>query len=156
MRIAVLVVRRCREQRARRAQVFADRAIRRVELRVDDAALPAEPAPVGAILPVALDREHRVDGVFESEVFGALAQLEIVLAMVGCHMDEAGALFGRDEIAGQERAGFRKEPAEMVHRVAGNSSGEVGAKNRINAAEIILCVRKPIPNVVMRPCVCCR
>ncbi len=76
MRVAVLVIRARREQPARRAQVLADRPVRRVEFGVDDAALAAEPAPILAILAVALDREHRVDAV-------RLAQSEIILAMVG-------------------------------------------------------------------------
>ena len=66
----------------------------RVELVVDDAALPAEPQPVGPVLAVAFDREDRVDAV-------RLAQLEIVLAMVGRHVDEARALVGGDEVARQ-------------------------------------------------------
>jgi hypothetical protein len=69
-------------------------------------------------LPVALDREHRLQPV-------GLAQVEIVLAMVGRHVDEAGALIGRDELAREERAGLGEEAAEMVHRVAGDGAGEV-------------------------------
>ena len=56
-----------------------------------------------------------------------LAQREIVLAVIGRHVDEAGAGVGGDEIAGQERARLGEEPAEVVHRVAGDGSGEVGA-----------------------------
>ena len=56
-----------------------------------------------------------------------LAQLEIVLAMVGRHVDEAGALVGGDEVAGQERPRLGEEAAELVHRVAGDGAGEVGA-----------------------------
>ncbi len=51
------------------------------------------PDPVGAVLAVALDREDRFDAV-------RLAQQEVVLAMVGGHVDKAGAAFGGDEIAG--------------------------------------------------------
>ncbi len=86
-------------------------------------ALAAEPQPVLAIFAVALDREHRVDAV-------GLAQLEIILAMVGRHMDQAGAAVGGDEVAGQEGAGPGEEAAEMVHRVAGDGAGEVGAFSR--------------------------
>ena len=87
--------------------------------------LPCPPshAPVGAIEARAVDREHRVDAV-------RLAQQEVVLAMIGRHMDEAGALIGRDEIAGQERARLGEEPAEMVHRVARDGAGELGALER--------------------------
>ncbi len=120
MRIAVHEVRAGGEQGAGFAQVRADRPVRRVELGVDDAALPAQPQPVLAILAVALDREHRVDAV-------RLAQLEIVLAMVGRHVDEARALVGGDEVARQERTRLGEEAAEMVHRVAGDGAGEVGA-----------------------------
>ena len=83
-------------------------------------ALPAEPGPVLAVLAVGLDREHRVDAV-------RLAQLEVVLAVVGRHVDEAGAAVGGDEVAGQERPRLGEEPAEVVHRVAGDGAGEVGA-----------------------------
>ena len=102
MRIAVPeIVRRC-EQCACFAQVRADRPVLAHELGVDDRPLPAEPRPVGAIFPIALDREDGVDAV-------RLAQREIVLAMVGRHMDKAGARIGRDEIARQERARLREE-----------------------------------------------
>ena len=120
MRIAVLEVRARREQRAGLAQVGADRPVGRVELVVDDAALAAEPQPVGPVDAVRIDREHRIDAV-------RLAQHEIVLAMIGRHMDEAGALVGGDEVAGQERARLGEEAAELVHRVAGDGAGEVGA-----------------------------
>ena len=124
MRIAVLIIRRRREQPARVAQVRTDRPVGGVELGVDDAALAAEPAPVLAILAIPLDREHGVDAV-------RLAQIEIVLAMVGRHVDEAGAGVGGDELAGQERARLGEEAAEVVHRVAGDGAGEVGAFDRL-------------------------
>src|SRR4029453_7263139 len=92
----------------------------RVELGVDDRPLAAEPRPVLAILSVRLDREDRVDAV-------GLAQLEIILAMVGRHMDQAGAAVGGDELAGQEGAGPREETAELVHWVAGDGAGEFRA-----------------------------
>jgi hypothetical protein len=57
----------------------------------------------------------------------ALHSVEVVLAMVGRHVDEAGAAVGGDEIAGQERARGGVEPAEVVHRVAGDGAGKVGA-----------------------------
>ena len=120
MRIAVLEVGARGEQRAGLAQVRADRPIRRVELGVDDAALPAEPQPVGSVEAARIDREHRVDAV-------RLAQLEIVLAMIRRHVDEARALVGGDEVAGQERPRLGEESAELVHRVAGDGAGEVGA-----------------------------
>ena len=56
-----------------------------------------------------------------------LAQVEVVLAVVGRHVDEAGAALGGDEVARQERARLGEEPAEVVHRVAGDGAGEVGA-----------------------------
>ena len=89
-------------------------------------ALAAEPQPVLAIFAVGLDREHRIDAV-------RLAQLEIILAMVGRHMDQAGAAVGGDELAGQEGAGLGEEAAEMVHRVAGDGAGEVGAFDRLRS-----------------------
>src|SRR3546814_12978617 len=108
-------------------------------LGVDDAALAADPRPVGAVLAVALDREDGVDAV-------RLAQVEIILAMVGRHMDEAGAAVGGDEIAREEGAGAGVEfqrafpilviPAfagmtkVVVDRVAGDGDGEVGAFER--------------------------
>ena len=94
MRIGMLVVVAGREQRARFAQIAADRAFGRIERLVDDAAAAflavlvqiasAEPFPVVAIAPVGHDREDRLEPV------GA-AQQEIVLAMVGRHVDEPGA-----------------------------------------------------------------
>ncbi|MNC95069.1 hypothetical protein D3C83_120900 [compost metagenome] len=53
-------------------------------------------------------------------------QFEIILAMVWRHVHEARATVGGDEIAGQEGSGPGEEAAEMVHRVAGNRTGEVG------------------------------
>ena len=79
---------------------------------------PPSHSQSGAIFAVRLDREHRVDAV-------RLAQLEIVLAMVGRHVDQAGALVGGDEVAGQERARLGEEAAELVHRVAGDGAGEL-------------------------------
>ena len=120
MRVAVPVVGRGGEQGAGLAQVGADRPVGGVELGVDYRSLAAKPRPVLAILAVGLDREDGVDAM-------RLAQLEIVLAMVGRHMDQAGAAVGGDELAGQEGAGPREEAAEMVHRVAGDGAGEFGA-----------------------------
>jgi hypothetical protein len=120
VRIAVLVIRARASSSACFAQVRTDRAVGRVEFGVDDAALSAEPAQSVAIFAVAFDRELGIDAV-------RLAQVKVVLAMVGRHMDKAGAAVGGDEIAGQERAGLGKEAAQMVHRVAGDGSGEVGA-----------------------------
>ncbi len=111
MRVAVLEVVARREQRTGRAQIGADRAVGGHELLVDDRPLPAEPGPVGAVHPRTVDREDRVDAVL-------LAELEIVLAVVRRHVDEAGARVGGDEVAGEERAGLGEEPAECVHRVA--------------------------------------
>ena len=121
----MLVIRGCREQPAAVAQIAADRPVGGVELGVDDAALAAEPAPILAIFAVALDREHRVDAM-------RLAQVEIVLAMVGRHVDEAGAGVGGDELAGQERARPGVEVAEAVHRVAGDRSGERRARHEMD------------------------
>ena len=123
MRIAVLVVRTRRQQRTGRAQIRTDRPVGRVELGVDDAPLPAQPWPVGAIFAVALHREGGVDAM-------RLAQHEIVLAMIGRHMDEPGAGIGGDEIARQHRPRLGEEAAEIMHRVADDGAGEVGAFDR--------------------------
>jgi len=120
----VLVVCARAQQRARIAQVRADRPVGRVEIGVDDRAaalvVPAQPRPVVAVQPAIVDREDRVDPVFA-------AQVEIVLAMVGRHVDEAGAAIGGDEVASQHRAERFVEPTELVHGVANLGSGEVGA-----------------------------
>ena len=107
----MLVIRRRRDQPASRVQRGAYGAIRRVELGIDDAAFTAEPEPISAIFAVAFDREHRVDSV-------CLAQVKVILAMIGRHMDEAGAAVSGDEVACEHWARFRKETAEMVHWVA--------------------------------------
>src|SRR3546814_18667535 len=113
MRIAVLEILARGEEGAGVAQVRADRAVGRVELLVDDRSLAAEPEPVLAIAPVILDREDGVDAV-------RLAQQEIVLAMVGRHVNQAGARPGGDEIAGGARAGVSEEAAAMVTWMAKN------------------------------------
>jgi len=122
MRVGVRVIRAGREQCARFAQVGADRAIRRVELGVDDAHAPliraAQPRPVVAITPVV---HHRKDGVDACR----FAQVEVVLAVIGRHVDEACA-----------RGGV--EPAEMVHRVAGLGTREQAATNPPWALQIFL------------------
>ena len=120
MRVGMLVVRRSRNQPASLAQRLADRAIGRIELGIDHRALPAEPAPVLAVLAIALHRKHRLDPV-------RLAQRKIVLAMVRRHMNKARAAVSRDEIAGKHGARLGEEPAECVHGMAGDGSGEVGA-----------------------------
>ena len=124
MRVGVLVVCRSRKQRARFAQVGADRAIRCVELGVDDAHAAlirsAQPLPVVAVAAVVHHREDGVDAV-------RLAKVEVVLAVVGRHVDEAGAAIGGDEVAGEQRARRSVEPAQCVHRMAGEGSGEVCA-----------------------------
>ena len=120
MGVGVLVVSAGRQQAANLAQGGADRAIGGVELGVDDRALAAQPRPIGAILAIALDRELRLQPV-------RLAQVKIVLAMVGRHVDQAGAAVGGDKVARQEGPGPREEAAEVVHRVAGDGAGEVGA-----------------------------
>src|SRR3546814_17085212 len=118
MRIAVLEILARGEEGAGVAQVRADRAVGRVELLVDDRSLAAEPEPVLAIAPVILAREDGVDAV-------RLAQQEIVPAMVGRHVNQAGARLGGDEIAGEARAGFSEEAAEMVHWMASNGAGSL-------------------------------
>ena len=124
MRVGVLVVRARAQQAAGFAQVRADRPIRRVEVGVDNRAaalvVTAQPRPVVSIHAAIVDREDRIDPVLA-------AQVEVVLAMVGRHVDEAGAAIGGDEIARQHRAEGFVEPAEGVHRVADLGSGEVGA-----------------------------
>jgi hypothetical protein len=99
----MLVVRARRQQPARLAQRGADRPVGCVELRVDDRAFTAQPRPVRAVLAIALDREDRIDPV-------RLAQQEVVLAMVGRHVDKAGAAVGGDEIAGSSGRGLAKNP----------------------------------------------
>src|SRR3546814_12639098 len=59
-----------------------------------------------------------------------LAQQEIVLAMIGRHVDEPRARIGGDKIAAQERAGLRKEAAELVHRMAGDGGAQGARRNR--------------------------
>jgi len=51
-------------------------------------------------------------------------------------VDETGPLLGGDVIAGEERARTREEPAEGVHRVAGDGPGEVGAFTTPNDIKI--------------------
>ena len=119
MRIAVTEVAGA-QQRPGSAQVGADRTIRAVEFGVDDAALAGEPFPVVAVEAGIIDGEDRVDAQL-------LAGDEIFLAMVGGHMDEAGARVGGDMIGGQERTRAREEAAERVHRVAGDGACERGA-----------------------------
>ena len=116
MRIAVPEIVRRGEQRARVAQVGADRSVFAYELGVDDAALPAQPQPVRAIFAISLDREDGVEAI-------RLAERKVVLAMVRRHVDQAGARIGRDEITGKERARLGEETAETVHWVAGDGSG---------------------------------
>src|SRR3546814_18078320 len=81
----------------------------------------AEPGPILTVLAVALDREHGVDAV-------CLAQVEIILAVIGRHMDEAGAAVGGDEIAGEEgaRAGVKFQrpfPILVIPAKAGIEGG---------------------------------
>ena len=111
MRVAMLVVRTRGEQPPGFAQVRADRPVGGVELGVDDAALPAEPGPVLAVLAIAFNRELGAEPM-------RLAQLEIVLAVIGRHVDQARAAVGGDKVARQQRPRLGKEPAEVVHRVA--------------------------------------
>jgi len=47
--------------------------------------------------------------------------------MIGRHVDEPRALIGGDEIARQERPRLGEETAKLVHRMAGDRAGEVGA-----------------------------
>src|SRR4029453_5358798 len=115
---AVRVVGGGGQQPASVAQVGADGAVGRIELIVDYRSLAAEPFPVLAVLAVRLDREHRVDAV-------GLAQFKIVLAMVGRHVDQAGAAVGGDEVAGQEGARPGEEAPEMVHGVADGRAGKL-------------------------------
>ena len=91
-----------------------------VELIVDDAAFTPQPEPIGAIFAVALNREHRFNAI-------GLTQVEIILAMVRCHVDEARAAVSGDKIAREHWPGFREETAEFMHWVADHCSGKVGA-----------------------------
>ncbi len=120
MGVGVVEIRAGGEEGAGLAQVRADRALGRVELVVDHAALAAEPRPVGTVETRVVDREDGVDA-------GRLADQEILLAMVGRHVDEAGAGIGGDMVAGEERTGLGEEAAEMMHRVAGDGASELGA-----------------------------
>ena len=86
MRVGMLVIVARGQQRARFAQIAADRAFGRIERLVDYAAAAflavlvqiasAEPFPIVAIAPVSHDREDRLESV-------GTAQQEVVLAMVG-------------------------------------------------------------------------
>ena len=130
MRIGVLVILTCAQQSARVAKVRTDRPVRRVEVGIDDRAAAllairiqiarAQPRPVVSIASIAHDCEDGFDA-------HGLAQVEIVLAVIGRHVDEAGAAIGGDEIAGQHGAERFVEAAELVHRMADFGSGEVGA-----------------------------
>jgi hypothetical protein len=55
------------------------------------------------------------------------ADLEILLAMVGGDVNQARALVSGDEVPGKKRPGQRKIAAAIVHRVACNRPGELGA-----------------------------
>ena len=117
------------EQSSSLLEVGADRPVGRVELRVDHrqrALVGArQPRPVGAVAAVGLDHELGPEPM-------RLAQLEVVLAMVGRHVDEAGAAVGGDEVARQERPRLGIKPAAVVHRVAGDGAGEVRASVFLN------------------------
>src|SRR3546814_8365450 len=95
MGVAVPEVVGGRQQAACFAQVGADRAVLADEFGVDDAALATEPEPVLAIFAVIFDGEDRAQAV-------RLAEREVVLAMVGDHVDKAGARVGGDEIRSEE------------------------------------------------------
>ena len=109
MRIAVLVIRRRREQAAAFVQRFADGAIRCVKFGVDDAALTAQPSPIRTIFAIGFDRKDRINAV-------RLAQVEIILTMVRGHVDEASAAFGGNEIAREHWAGFGKKGNAVFKR----------------------------------------
>ena len=142
VRVGVLVVRARAQQRARFGEVRADRPVGRVEVGVDDrtAALviPAKPRPVVAVHAAIVDREDRVDPVLA-------AQVEIVLAMVGRHVDEAGTGVGGDEVAREHGAERFVEPAKLVHRVADFGAGKFGAFETVSRFrnQTELCVRRP-------------
>ena len=59
----------------------------------------------------------------DGEEASAAAPLPVV-AVVGRHVDQAGATVRGDELARQERPRFGIKPAEVMHRVAGDSSLE--------------------------------
>ena len=113
-----------REQRARLAQVRTDRAFRAVEILVDHPAgalvAARQPFPVLAIDAVGIDREHRIDAI-------GLAQVKIILAMIGRHMDQPGTRIGCDEmrtIEERTRLGVEFAIGELVrHRVFGCGTG---------------------------------
>ncbi len=90
MRVAVLVIGGRREQAACIAQIRTDRTIGRVEFGVDDAALSGQPSPIIAVFAIGGDGENGFNAV-------RLAQVKVILAMIGGHMDKAGAGFGGDE-----------------------------------------------------------
>ena len=88
--------------------------------------LPANSGDMGDIGAVAADGLRHLDAV-------AHAELVVVRAVAGRDMDEAGAVLGGDEIAGQQRhveliaAGRRK-------RMRGDGAGERGALDRTRAS----------------------
>ena len=117
MRVAVLIIRRRREQAARFVQGRTDRPVRRVEFGVDDAAFTAEPEPIGTIFAITLNREDRVNAI-------GLTQVKVILTMVRGHMDEARAAVGSDEVACEHWTRLGKETAEFVHWVADHGAFE--------------------------------
>ena len=120
MRVAVLEVGARGEQRAGLAQVRADRPVGRVELVVDDAALAAEPQPVG---PVEAARSTAKTG-----------SMPFALHSSKSSSPWSGAMWTRPvpwsvvtKSPGRNGRGLAKKPAELVHRVAGDGAGELGA-----------------------------
>src|SRR4051794_25376462 len=111
------------EQRAGLTQVRANRSVGRVELVVDDRALAAAPQPLAAGHSARIHRGHWLDAC-------RFAQLEIVLAVIRSYVDQARALIGGDEIAGEKWTRLGEDPAELVHRVLAGSPMQFTSKKR--------------------------
>ena len=102
-----------RQQRAGLAQVRTDRPVLGDKFLVDHRPGPLvaarQPGPVVAIDAIGLDREHRVDAVL-------LAQIEIILAMVGRHMDQPGPGIGGDKMRAIEKRARLGEKGDILFR----------------------------------------
>ncbi len=126
MRIAVLEIRARREQRAvasrKSVQIGPSGALNLALMTLRLRFLSrARPSPVITKTAIGLNGEHRIDSV-------GLAQFEIVLAVVGRHMDEARALVGSDKIAWQGGGEALRRTPPHAHRVVGCCSTQLLAR----------------------------